>query len=157
MSRERVRRKMRLQNRRSAQPNPRTDVILPMKHPYMSQIVSGIKNFEFRKYKISSTVKRVWFYVTAPESRISHVWEIGPAITRTSHDKPLPLTGMGNQEFNERHSDWAGYDFAYEILAVHELQTPLTLDDMKNKYGYKSAPRGLVYVIPEMIQDFSIV
>jgi predicted transcriptional regulator len=139
-----------------AKPTPkpaRADIFLPMNQPYMSQIVSGIKNFEFRKYRISGAVKRIWFFVTAPESRISHVCEIGAARTRTADDEPLPLPGLGNKEFNERHPDWNGYDYAYEILSVRALKTPLALDDMKKRYGWKGAPRGLVYVVPDMIRD----
>ena len=93
----------------------RTDVILPMNQPYMGQIISGLKTYEFRKYRLSHSVKRVWFYVTAPESRISHICDIGVAKTRNPGDVPLPTTGLGNQEYNDRHPDWDGYDYAYEI------------------------------------------
>src|SRR5436189_5883486 len=85
--------------------SPRTDVILPMNQPWMSHIASGLKNFEFRNYRISANVKRVWFYVTAPESRISHICEIGVARTRFPGDEPLPLNGYGNKEFNEHIYD----------------------------------------------------
>ena len=114
--------------------------------------MSGLKTFEFRKYRISQNVKRVWFYVTAPESRISHICEIDGARTRTASDEPLPQTGLGNKEFNERHIDWVGYDYAYKIKSVYELKKPLTLNIMKEKYGWKSAPRGLVYVSSELIR-----
>jgi predicted transcriptional regulator len=127
-----------------------------MNQPYMGQIVSGLKTFEFRKYRIAENVQRVWFYVTAPESRISHVCDIDAARTRTEGDEPLPLNGLGNKEFNERHPDWNGYDYAYEIKAVYQLTLPLGLKVMKEKYGWKGAPRGLVYVTPEMAEAFPL-
>ena len=88
-------------DKRRAARSSRTDVILPMNQPWMSHIALGLKNFEFRRYRISENVKRVWFYVTAPESRISHICEIGIARTRLADDEPLPLNGHGNKEFNE--------------------------------------------------------
>jgi hypothetical protein len=41
----------------------RSDIILPMNQPWMEHIAAGRKNFEFRKYRISDEVKRIWFYV----------------------------------------------------------------------------------------------
>jgi predicted transcriptional regulator len=129
----------------------REDVILPMKQPYMSEIVSGLKTHEFRTYRLSNNVKRIWFYITAPECRISHICEINPTRTRTSKDKPLPLDGLGNKLFNERHPDWDGYGYVYEIKSVYELREPLTLAMLREQYGLKGAPRGMRYVTPEMI------
>lgn len=134
----------------------RTDIVLPMNQPYMGQIVSGLKTFEFRKYRIPQNIKRVWFYVTAPESRISHICEIDVPRTRNAGDAPLPLIGLGNKEYNDRHPDWNGYDYAYEIKSVYELAVPLELKVMKEKYGWKGAPRGLVYVSPELAKTFPL-
>lgn len=134
----------------------KTDIVLPMNQPYMGQIVSGVKTYEFRKYHISKAVKRVWFYVTAPESRITHICEIAEARTRKTGDEPLPLDGLGNKEYNERHPDWNGYDFAYEILSVYELKEPIALEAMKRTHGFKGAPRGLVYATLGMIKDFPL-
>ena len=134
----------------------RTDIVLPMNQPYMRQIVSGVKTYEFRKYRLSKDIKRVWFYVTAPESRISHICDIGVARTRGPGDTPLPSTGLGNKEYNERHPDWDGYDYAYEIESVYELTVPLELKVMKEKYGWKGAPRGLVYVSAEMRKAYPL-
>src|SRR5271170_5973925 len=106
---------------------PREDVVLPMKQPYMGQIVSGLKTYEFRKYRLWQDIKRVWFYVTAPESRISHICDIGIARTRNPRDPPLLGSGLGNKEYNERHPDWDGYDDAYEIKTVYQLAVPLEL------------------------------
>jgi predicted transcriptional regulator len=134
----------------------REDVVLAINQPYMGQIVSGLKTFEFRKYRMSQDIKRVWFYVTKPESRISHICDIGVAKTRNPGDAPLPLTGLGNKEYNERYPDWDGYDYAYEITTVYELAVPLELKVMQEKYGWKGAPRGMVYVSDEMKKDYPL-
>lgn len=53
---------------------------------------------------------------------------------------------------NARHPDWDGYDYAYKILSVWELREHIPLKTMRTKYGFKAAPRGLVYV-PKSIGD----
>ncbi len=128
-----------------------SDAILPMQEPYMSQIVNGTKNYEFRKYRIRPDVRRVWFYLTMPDSCIKYIYEIAPAETRNEGDPPLKEDGLGNREFNTRHKDWDGFDYAYKILSIYELHRPISLSEMKSAYLMKSAPRGLVYV-PDSIK-----
>lgn len=129
-----------------------TDVILPMQDPYMTQIINGTKNYEFRKYHLRPSVQRIWFYRTAPHSSITHVCETQPARTRNPDDPPLEENGLGNAEFNSRHKDWDGYDFAYKMVTVCELRRPITLREMKEVHGFRLAPRGMVY-LPRSIYD----
>ncbi|CAL1707544.1 unnamed protein product [Somion occarium] len=121
----------------------------------MQQIVRGEKNYEFRRYRIASTVCRVWFYLNAPLSHIAYVCEIDSARTRNKGDDKLIENGLGNAEFNNRHPDWKGYDYAYRIRSVYKLRKPITLRHMKSIYGIKGAPRGLIYVPPKLLQDVS--
>lgn len=141
-----------LPTKAAAGPSPApTDAILAMQDPYMTQIVDGVKNYEFRKYRISHSVQRIWFCRTAPYSSITHICEILPAATRNPGDAPLPEDGLGNVDFNNRDPNWDGYDFAYKIVSVYELREPLSLQAMKGRYGFKAAPRELVY-LPESIR-----
>ncbi|PPQ79839.1 hypothetical protein CVT26_012567 [Gymnopilus dilepis] len=134
-----------------------SDAILPMiADPWMSQIVSGEKTYEFRKSRIRSSVKRIWFYLNAPYSHIRYVCEIDPPRTRNPGDEPLEEGPLGNREYNERHKDWSGYDYAYRIRSVYELRTPITLKMMRDKYGFKSAPRSIVFVKDDMKCDFPL-
>lgn len=50
----------------------------------MQEIVRGEKTHEFRRYLIATSVKRVWFYLTAPSSHLAYICEIDPA----PHAKP---------------------------------------------------------------------
>lgn len=129
-----------------------TDVILPMQDPYMAQIIDSRKNYEFRKYFLKPSVKGIWFYRTAPRSSITHICETQPARTRNPGDTPLEEDGLGNAEYNKRDKDWDGYDFAYYMLTVYELRRPISLKQMRGKYGFKSAPRGFIY-LPTSISD----
>jgi predicted transcriptional regulator len=117
-----------------------------MQEPYMQQIVTGEKTYEFRKYCLKHSVGRIWFYRTAPHSTIEYICEILPAKTRNLGDSPLEEDSLGNKEFNTRHKDWEGYDFAYRILSDYKLDTPITLNDLRIHHGIRSAPRGPVYV-----------
>ncbi|KAK0669103.1 hypothetical protein QBC41DRAFT_346674 [Cercophora samala] len=178
---------------------PRQDVILPMREPYMTQILEGIKHYEFRKYKMADTVKRAWFYRVAPCSAITHVGEIAPPVTRAEllkavrhdtetsdvdtlqeqeevyeqilqeqldeHHRKRKKAGNGDQAYGQQRqmdeaevealrlentaSKWGQY--AYEVLAVYELETPIPLQQLKNKYGLAGPPRGMVY-LPDLIR-----
>jgi len=119
----------------------------------MQQIVTGEKTYEFRKYCLEQSVKRIWFYSTAPQSSIDYICEVLPAKTRNPGDPPLEEVGIGNREFNTRHKDWEGYDFAYKILSVYKIENPITLNDLKNNHGMASAPRGLVYAPSSLLES----
>ena len=121
-----------------------------MRNYDMQQIIQRTKTYEFRRYKLNSSVQRVWFYLNAPHSHIAYICEIDPARTRNHGDERLPEDGLGNSEFNARHKDWEGFDYAYRIRSVRKLREPIGLQCMMKVYGMACAPRGRVYV-PENI------
>ena len=121
-----------------------------MTDDYMQQIVCREKNYEFRRYEIAPSVKRIWFYLNAPISSIVYICEIDPARTRKPGDEPLPEDGLGNHEYNTRHKDWDRFDYAYCVRSVRLLNESIRLKEMKEVYGMKNAPRSLVYV-PSML------
>jgi hypothetical protein len=133
---------------------PQLDVLLPMHSNYMQNIVRQEKNHEFRRYRIAASVQRIWFYLNAPFSHIAYICEIDPARTRDPGDPPLEEDGLGNAEFNsERGGEWERYDYAYRIRSVWRIRAPIDLKGMKEKYGLKGAPRGLVYVPKLMAEE----
>ena len=117
----------------------------------MTQIVDGQKTYKFRKYRLEPSVKRIWFYRTAPLCNIAHICEIAPAQSRNPDDSPLEENGLGNREFNTRH-EWKEYDFAYKVISVYAIKEPLLLKDLMGRYGMNSAPRGVVY-LPTSISE----
>ncbi|KAG7098224.1 hypothetical protein E1B28_000191 [Marasmius oreades] len=118
----------------------------------MNQIILREKTYEFRRFRIPVSVKRVWFYLNAPESRIVVICEIDPARTRMPGDSPLPEDGVGNREFNMFQKDWNGLDYAYRVKGVWALNQPLTLQTLKQRFGMKGPPRALMYV-PKIILE----
>jgi hypothetical protein len=120
----------------------------------MQQRVTGEKTHEFRKYLINSSVKRIWFYRTAPHSSIKYICEILPAQTRNVGDALPEENGIDNKEYNEHHKDWDEYDYAHKITSGYRLDEPLTLDKLQSMYEMTFAPQGLVYVPSSILEDF---
>ena len=139
--------------RQVSTPRPeRHDALLAMCEPYMQQIVDGTKSYEFRRYRLNTSIERIWFYRVAPHSSVEYICEIEPARTREKGDEPLEENGLGNWEYNTGHEDWEGYDYAYKIKSVYQLHEPITLQTLQVKYDFKSAPRGWKYT-PKSLVD----
>ncbi|KAI8711545.1 hypothetical protein NCS52_01418300 [Fusarium sp. LHS14.1] len=144
----------------SSPPKPsRSDMILAMNDPYMQQIIDGTKTFEFRKYNMAG-IKRIWFYRTAPHSAITHICPVDEAATRNPGDEPLPEDGLGNKEYNEKHVDYEGYDYAYRIKEVYEINAEgvkgITWEMMRDEHGMKIAPRERVTVPVSMVAQYPL-
>ncbi|KAK2736028.1 hypothetical protein CKAH01_07782 [Colletotrichum kahawae] len=118
-----------------------------MRDPYMQQIIDGTKTYEFRKYNIEG-VQRIWFYRIRPYAAITHVCEVSPAVTRNPGDQPIPENGLGNKEFNDRHPDWNGYDFAYRI------NSGIRWPQMRDEHGMTIPPRGRVRLPASIAEQF---
>jgi hypothetical protein len=54
-------------------------------------------------------------------------------MTRNAGDALLDEDGLGNSEFNSRHGDLKGYDFAHKIDSVYQLRRPIPLKEMKDR------------------------
>lgn len=126
----------------------------------MALIVARTKTHEFRKVHYAPTITRVWFYETAPISAIRYICDIGPPIIRPppsntygAHPALLPKDGrIGNADYNSYHVDYDRYDYAYPILSCYQVNESITLKRLKQEFGIKGAPRGLVY-LPGCLKD----
>ncbi|KAI8650470.1 hypothetical protein NCS57_01380800 [Fusarium keratoplasticum] len=144
----------------SPPPKPsHSDMILAMNDPYMQQIIDGSKTYEFRKYNMAS-IKRIWFYRTAPHSAITHICPVDESVTRNPGNEPLPEDGLGNKEYNENHPGYEGYDYAYRIKEVYEINAEggrgITWAMMRDEHGMKIAPRGRVTVPVSMVAQYPL-
>lgn len=122
---------------------PRTghgDIFMSIRPEHIHSIATSAKNHEYRRYLLPSSVRRIWFYTTAPISRIEHV-------ARISHGKApgeVPEDGgIGNVDFN------AGKKvskYGYEILDLWKLRQPISLELAISEGFLKGAPQKYCWV-----------
>lgn len=94
-----------------------------------SKIVQGTKNHEFRNYIPKKSFKFLYVYVTAPQSELKYVIEIGDIV---KYPEKLDSDGDGNHDFNIGKKS----KYAYPIIKVYELVYPISLAKLKNKFGF---------------------
>ena len=94
-----------------------------------SKIVHEIKNHEFRNYIPKKSFKFLYVYVTAPQGQLKYVIEIGDIV---KYPKKLESNGDGNSDFNLGKKS----KYAYPIIKVYELTVPISLEELKNKFGF---------------------
>jgi len=127
----------------------KTDIIISIHPPHVANIVRRTKNHEYRNYLIPHTVKRLWIYETSPVSAIKYVATI-------SHGKrPGEVAedgGIGNSDFNQPQAETTA-KYAYEILRLEALETPLTMHDLKSRSWLGGPPQKYCYVRGAMIDE----
>ncbi|KAI9736508.1 MAG: hypothetical protein M1818_006018 [Claussenomyces sp. TS43310] len=123
----------------------RSDIFISLHPQHVASIVSRVKDHEFRSYALPKQVTRLWIYTTRPVSAVRYMAIIGPA------KRPGEVgtqSGLGNADFNARKS--AGC-YAYEILQLYELASPLTLAKLKDNKWLEGPPQKYVYVRPVVL------
>ncbi|WEW56706.1 hypothetical protein PRK78_002154 [Emydomyces testavorans] len=126
------------------------DIFMSIKPEHINNIAAGTKNHEYRHYLLPSSVRRIWFYTTAPISRIDYVAHI-------SHGKiPGEVQedgGIGNADFN------AGKKiskYGYEILDLWKLKQPISLNLAIAKGFLKGPPQKYCWVPLVLLESYSI-
>ena len=123
-----------------------SDIIISMHPEQVRKIVSGIKDHEFRGYRIPGTVTRLWIYTTQPVCELRYMAAIDPGFR-----KPGEIdsgSGLGNAEFN------AGQlvaKFAYKINQVYQLNNFVSLDMMKQNGWVDGPPQRYAFVPPAVV------
>ena len=102
-----------------------------------SKIVQGIKKYEFRNYIPKKSFKFLYVYVTAPQSKLKYVMEIGDVV---KYPEKLDKYGDGNLNFNIGKKS----KYAYPIIKVYELAYPISLEELKNKFDFVP-PQAFTY------------
>ncbi|KAI9150399.1 hypothetical protein HJFPF1_10165 [Paramyrothecium foliicola] len=130
-----------------------TDVLIAIQPVHLANIVSGQKNHEYRKYRLRDGVVRLWLYETSSKgghAAITHIAVIPPDERRTPGTVPAEPFGIGNAEFNAGLKE---SKYGYPVLELYELVDPVTLHEMKTKWGMRGAPMGWQYVVSELWED----
>ncbi|KAL7931292.1 hypothetical protein V8C35DRAFT_329606 [Trichoderma chlorosporum] len=132
-----------------------TDVLLAIQPVHLNNILTRHKNHEYRKYRLRDGVERLWLYETQGtredkgRSAITHIATIPSTIRHTPGTVPEEPFGIGNAEFNAGQKQ---SKYGYSILQLHELLTPITLEEMKQTWGM-GAPMGWCYLKEGMWND----
>jgi hypothetical protein len=115
------------------------DIFISIKPEHINNIATGAKNHEYRRYLLPSSIRHVWFYTTAPLSRIEYV-------ARVSHGKvpgEAPEDGgIGNEDFNAGKVS----KYGYEILDLWKLKQPISLKQAIIKGFLKGPPQKYCWV-----------
>jgi hypothetical protein len=127
-----------------------SDIFMSIKPEHISNIASGLKNHEYRSYRLPSCVRRIWFYTSAPISSLHYIARVSSA--RIPGQVP-ENGGLGNEDFN------AGKKvskFGYEILALWKLEQPISLVQAKAKGYLKGPPQKYSWVPQTVIRTFPL-
>ncbi|KAK8104628.1 uncharacterized protein PG998_011661 [Apiospora kogelbergensis] len=130
--------------------NLKEDIFMSIKSNHMANIKSGSKNHEYRKYKLPSSVRRIWFYTTAPTSAVCYIAEVSHA--KEPGEVPEDH-GIGNAEFN------AGKKvskYGYEILRLWKLREPIRLAKAKALGYMKGPPQKYCWVKQEVLEHYKV-
>lgn len=107
------------------------EVYISIKPEYTKLIESKEKNHEFRKYLIKD-LKTMIVY-ESETSCLKYIMEVDDPIT---FPNKIDEEHYGNDLFNK--GNW--YNYAYPIKHLYKLNKPITLTELKSKYGF-TAPQ----------------
>ncbi|KAJ4007602.1 hypothetical protein NW752_010268 [Fusarium irregulare] len=141
------------QNSDSGADSVKTDILLAIRHEHLANIISREKNHEYRKYRLKDGVCRLWLYETADgggSSSITHIAVIPPNVRHEPGEVPNEPHGIGNEDFNAGVKE---SKFGYPILELYELVDPVTLNELKARWGFNGPPQGRQYVKTELWEN----
>lgn len=131
--------------------NARADILISIMPVHMANIASRVKTHEFRRYLIPTSVKRMWFYTTAPSQCVQYIAVI------SNGKKPGEINAadisLGNDDFNAGRKE---SKYGYEILQLYELEEPLSLQDLIERGFVKGAPQKYQWVPEEMLNSIQL-
>jgi len=126
-------------------PTLKSDIIIAIRQPHLDHIVSLKKNHEFRSYLLPACVKRFWIYEPSPVSAIKYIAQV----SNGKHPGEVSDENfIRNADFNLGKIE--NGRFAYEILKLEELESPVTLAELKSKNWLGGAPQKYCYLKKSM-------
>ncbi|KAF5236405.1 hypothetical protein FAUST_6555 [Fusarium austroamericanum] len=129
-----------------------SDMLLSIKPHHLANIISSEKNHEYRNRRLKDGVSRLWLYETGNGGgslSITHIAIIPPNTRHEPGSVPTEPPGIGNKEFNAGEKE---SKYAYPILELYELVNPVTLNEMRTRWGM-GAPQGPQYVKSDLWED----
>ncbi|KAK4224006.1 hypothetical protein QBC38DRAFT_486359 [Podospora fimiseda] len=124
----------------------KADIIISIHPKHVENIASRVKNHEFRKYLLPAEVRQLWIYETSPASSVKYVATISAGKQPGEIRDP---NGLRNDEFDQGRLDGL-VKYAYEILKLEVLKTPISLSDLKENGWLNGPPQKYCYVKESM-------
>lgn len=110
---------------------------MSIKEIHMNKILNKTKTYEFRNYIPKNMINKIYVYVPTPVKQLKYILEVNSPV---KYPIKINECGIGNKEFNLGNKS----KYAYPIKHVHELQEPITLKELKDKFGF-TAPQAFTY------------
>ena len=123
------------------------DIFLSIRPDFANLIASREKTYEFRRYNPKDKIKRIWLYVTSPDSELKYIAEVGDVV---EYPNQIPAKGIGNADFNQ---GLKVSKFAFPILHLDELVEGVSLNRLRAEFNF-SPPQGYIYTdtFPELLK-----
>ncbi len=123
------------------------DIFLSIKPKFANLIASRGKTYEFRRYNPKSPIKRLWLYVTNPDSELKYIAEVGRV---AEYPTKLLEDGIGNDDFN---LGLKISKFAFPILHLNELVEGIPITILRSRFHFNS-PQSYIYTdtFPELVR-----
>lgn len=113
-------------------------IFISIKPEFTKRIEIGEKNYEFRKYIPKEEFDILYVYETVPTCSLKYILTIDKII---EYPNKINEKGYGNADFNNGIKK---SKFAYHILKVEKLDNPISLKDLKTRFGF-AAPQSYAY------------
>lgn len=113
-------------------------IFISIKPEFTKRIEIGDKNYEFRKYIPKEKIDKLYVYETAPTCNLKYILTIDKIV---EYPNKIIEKGYGNNDFN---NGLKKSKFAYHILKVEKLDNPISLKELKMKFGF-TAPQSYAY------------
>jgi len=110
---------------------------MSIKEIHINRIVNKQKNHEFRNYIPKNKIDKIFVYVPTPVKQLKYILEVA---SQVKAPQKIDEDGIGNKEFNLGSK----CKYAYPINHVYEIENPIMLEELKNKFGF-TAPQAFAY------------
>jgi len=119
-------------------------LLMSINPKHVDNILSGVKQYEYRKTKCKEDIDTILIYSTAPIMRIVAEVEITGIIEGSPQSvwKTTSTASGINKEFYDDYYAGKETAVAYKLGHITKYRNPLQLSDI----GVKAAPQSYIYV-----------
>lgn len=128
--------------------NNKSDIIISLDEQFAQPIEKRKKIYEFRKYKLSEEMKRLWIYVRQPVAQFIYIAKIDKAV---EYPNKILEEGLRNKDFNQ---GLKVSKFAYKINHLYKLVNLIDSKQLKSKYNISLLQKyTFISHYPKLIND----